>query len=430
MIRHALALLKRWKETSSRKPVLITGARQVGKTWLMKEFGETHFSTYIYINFERDKLLVNLFDQDFDVQRIINAIEIFFGKKITPGETLLILDEIQEVKGGLTSLKYFQEELPELHIIGAGSLLGITLKQSTSFPVGKVNFLHLYPMSFTEFLNACGQEGLGKVIQDKDWSMASLFKEKFREYLRYYLYTGGMPEAVLHFSSTGKTEGVRAIQENILFSYQNDFAKHAPKDIIPRLHLIWNNLVSQLAKENKKYIYGMLKEGARAREFESALSWLEDYGLVYKIYRVNKAGIPLKGYQDKKAFKLYALDVGLLGAMVGLSEKALLEGDALFTHFKGALSEQYVMQQLISKGHRNLFYWSNESGQAEVDLITEYENVIYPIEIKSAENLQSKSLKTFSEKHKDIHCYRTSLSDFRKENWLTNVPLYGIEALI
>lgn len=430
MIRHALASLKRWKETSSRKPVLITGARQVGKTWLMKEFGKTHFSSYIYINFERDKLLANLFDQDFDVQRIINAIEIFFGKKIIPGETLLILDEIQEVRGGLTSLKYFQEELPELHIIGAGSLLGITLKQSTSFPVGKVSFLHLYPMSFTEFLNACDQDGLAKVIQNKDWSMASLFKEKFREYLRYYLYTGGMPEAVLHFSSTGKTEGVRAIQENILFSYQNDFAKHAPKDIIPRLHLIWNNLVSQLAKENKKYIYGMLKKGARAREFESALSWLEDYGLVYKIYRVNKAGIPLKAYQDMKAFKLYALDVGLLGAMAGLDEKALLEGDVLFTHFKGALSEQYVMQQFISAGHRNLFYWSNESGQAEVDLITEYENVIYPIEIKSAENLQSKSLKTFSEKHKNIHCYRTSLSDFRKENWLTNVPLYGIEALI
>lgn len=429
MFREAMTALKQWKENPSRKPLLLIGARQVGKTWLMKQFGKTDFSSFVYINFERDKLLVNLFEQDFDVARIINALEISSGKKIIPGETLLMLDEIQEASGGLTSLKYFQEELPALHIIGAGSLLGISLKQQSSFPVGKVTFLQLQPMNFKEFLHACGQEALMQVLQKRDWPMMALFKEKFKEYLRFYLFTGGMPEVVQKFASSGKTDEIRSLQENILLSYQNDFAKHAPKEIIPRLHLIWNNLSSQLAKENKKFIYGMLKEGARARDYELALNWLEDYGLVFKLYRVNKAGLPLKAYQDLKAFKLYALDVGLLGALSGMGEKALLEGDGLFSQFKGALTEQYVIQQLRSAGLKHLFYWSNDSGQAEVDLVLEHQNVIYPIEIKSAENLQSKSLKTFADKYKSIHCYRTSLADYRAEDWMTNIPLYAISEI-
>jgi uncharacterized protein len=380
MFREAMLALKQWKDSPSRKPLLLIGARQVGKTWLMKQFGKSDFSSFVYINFERDKLLVNLFEQDFDVARIINALEISSGKKIIPGETLLMLDEIQEASGGLTSLKYFQEELSALHIIGAGSLLGITLNQQSSFPVGKVTFLQLHPMNFNEFLHACGQEALMQVLQERDWPMMALFKEKYKEYLRFYLFTGGMPEVVQQFSSSGKTGEIRPLQENILLSYQNDFAKHAPYEIIPRLHLIWNNLSSQLAKENKKFIYGMLKEGARAKDYELALNWLEDYGLVFKLYRVNKAGLPLKAYQDLKAFKLYALDVGLLGALSGLDEKALLEGDELFSQFKGALTEQYVIQQLRSAGHKHLFYWSNDSGQAEVDLIFEHQNVIYPVE--------------------------------------------------
>jgi uncharacterized protein len=429
MFREAMLALKQWKDSPSRKPLLLIGARQVGKTWLMKQFGKSDFSSFVYINFERDKLLVNLFEQDFDVARIINALEISSGKKIIPGETLLMLDEIQEASGGLTSLKYFQEELSALHIIGAGSLLGITLKQQSSFPVGKVTFLQLHPMNFNEFLHACGQEALMQVLQERDWPMMALFKEKYKEYLRFYLFTGGMPEVVQQFSSSGKTGEIRPLQENILLSYQNDFAKHAPYEIIPRLHLIWNNLSSQLAKENKKFIYGMLKEGARAKDYELALNWLEDYGLVFKLYRVNKAGLPLKSYQDLKAFKLYALDVGLLGALSGLDEKALLEGDELFSQFKGALTEQYVIQQLRSAGHKHLFYWSNDSGQAEVDLIFEHQNVIYPVEIKSAENLQSKSLKTFADKSKSIHCYRTSLADYRKEDWMTNIPLYAVSEI-
>jgi uncharacterized protein len=429
MFREAMLALKQWKDSPSRKPLLLIGARQVGKTWLMKQFGKSDFSSFVYINFERDKLLVNLFEQDFDVARIINALEISSGKKIIPGETLLMLDEIQEASGGLTSLKYFQEELSALHIIGAGSLLGITLNQQSSFPVGKVTFLQLHPMNFNEFLHACGQEALMQVLQERDWPMMTLFKEKYKEYLRFYLFTGGMPEVVQQFSSSGKTGEIRPLQENILLSYQNDFAKHAPNEIIPRLHLIWNNLGSQLAKENKKFIYGMLKEGARAKDYELALNWLEDYGLVFKLYRVNKAGLPLKSYQDLKAFKLYALDVGLLGALSGLDEKALLEGDELFSQFKGALTEQYVIQQLRSAGHKHLFYWSNDSGQAEVDLIFEHQNVIYPVEIKSAENLQSKSLKTFADKSKSIHCYRTSLADYRKEDWMTNIPLYAVSEI-
>ena len=426
MIRDAEIKLKEWKDSKNRKPLLIYGARQVGKTWLMKNFGKTEFSTFIYINFEKEIQLRGIFETDYNPQRIIKLIEIHTNQKIEFGKTLLILDEIQEAKGGLTALKYFNEELPELHLIGAGSLLGIALKQQTSFPVGQVEFLNLYPLNFGEFLKASGNTSLFNLLIEKDWSLIETFKSKYINLLKQYYYVGGMPEVVNSFIEDEDYNKVRTIQQNILTSYEQDFSKHAPLEIIPRIRMIWNSVISQLAKENKKFVYGLIKEGARAKDFELALSWLEDYGLIYKIQRTKKSNVPLAAYSDLGIFKLYVIDIGLLGALGNLNARILVENDSLFNEFKGSLTEQYVLQELIQMKKNQVHYWSNDSGSAEIDFIFEQDSKIIPLEVKAGENLQAKSLKTFSLKYPEIHCFRTSLSDYREESWLTNIPLYSI----
>lgn len=426
MIRDAELKLKEWKDSKNRKPLLIYGARQVGKTWLMKNFGKTEFSTFIYINFEKEIQLRGIFETDYNPQRIIKLIEIHTNQKIEFGKTLLILDEIQEAKGGLTALKYFNEELPELHLIGAGSLLGIALKQQTSFPVGQVEFLNLYPLNFGEFLKASGNTSLFNLLIEKDWSLIETFKSKYINLLKQYYYVGGMPEVVNSFIEDEDYNKVRTIQQNILTSYEQDFSKHAPLEIIPRIRMIWNSVISQLAKENKKFVYGLIKEGARAKDFELALSWLEDYGLIYKIQRTKKSNVPLAAYSDLGIFKLYVIDIGLLGALGNLNARILVENDSLFNEFKGSLTEQYVLQELIQMKKNQVHYWSNDSGSAEIDFIFEQDSKIIPLEVKAGENLQAKSLKTFSLKYPEIHCFRTSLSDYREESWLTNIPLYSI----
>ncbi|MCC6447700.1 MAG: ATP-binding protein [Chitinophagaceae bacterium] len=425
MKRNALTYLAHWKADKLRKPLLIKGARQVGKTWLMKSFGKTDFENVIYVNFEKDKLLQNLFEQDFDIQRILLALKIHSGITAVPEKTLLIFDEIQEAKGALTSLKYFSEDAPEYHIIGAGSLLGIALHQ-TSFPVGKIDFMELHPLSFGEFLQALGENELYALLQQNDWQMIHIFRERYTESLRQYYFTGGMPEAVYYFSMEKDFAGVRKIQDNILTAYQQDFSKHAPNEIVPRIRMLWNSVPSQLSKENKKFIYGLIKEGSRAKEYENALNWIEDYGLMLRVNRVTKPALPLKAYTDNKAFKLYISDVGLLGALAGLNEKVLLEGNRLFTEFKGALTEQYVLQQLVAENNIRPFYWSEEKSTGEIDFIIEHQNHIIPIEVKAEENLQAKSLKFFHQKYEPPVSIRTSLSDYRKESWLLNIPLYGI----
>lgn len=421
--------LVKWKSNKRRKPLLIKGARQVGKTWLMKEFGKNNFKEVIYINFEKDKLFQNLFEQDFDIQRILLAVQIYSGILPVAGETLIIFDEIQEVKGALTALKYFQENAPEYHVIGAGSLLGIALN-GQSFPVGKVDFLELFPLNFTEFLMAMGENDLIHLLEQHEWETIQLFRLKYISLLKQYYFIGGMPEVVRYFAEEKDFIEARKIQNDILSAYELDFSKHAPYDIIPRLRMLWESIPSQLSKENKKFIYGLLKEGARAKEYEIALAWLADYGLVHRVDRVTKAGFPLKSYRDLKAFKLYLSDIGLLCALSGLDEKIILEGDRMFSEFKGALTEQYVLQQLKTELNLNPFYWSDDRSSGEIDFLIENKNNFYPVEVKAEENLQAKSLKSFHTKYQPKLSVRMSLADFRKEDWLVNIPLYAIREIL
>lgn len=423
-----MAALQKWKVSAYRKPLIIRGARQVGKTWLMKKFGEEAYDRYVYINFEEQKRLGNLFKEDFDVHRILSALQIETGLSIDPVNTLIIFDEIQEVEGALTSLKYFQENAPQYHIISAGSLLGVALHRHTSFPVGKVEFLDLYPLNFAEFLEAANELPLLQLLENPDWELISTFKSKYIQRLKQYYYVGGMPEAVLSFIKDNNFERVRTIQGDILSAYEQDFSKHAPNDIVPRIRMLWNSIPAQLAKENKKFIYGIIRSGARAKDYELAMSWLMDCGLLHKVNRVSKPGLPLKAYEESSIFKLFMVDLGLLGAMVDLDAKTLLGGNKVFEEFKGALTEQYVLQQLITDQRLRPSYWAADNGRAEVDFLVQYAGKITPIEVKAEENLQSKSLKAFYEKYAPEQVIRSSMSDYRKEDWLTNLPLYALHA--
>lgn len=415
-----------WKNREDRKPLIVRGARQVGKTWLIKTFGKQEFSQMIYVNFEDEPQLKNLFQQDFDITRIINTLEIFSGLKITPYKTLIVFDEVQEAQRGITSLKYFCEKAKEYFVIAAGSLLGLSLHEQDSFPVGKVHFLDIYPLNFNEYLVAIGQQSLLNAIQRHDWQTISIFKDKLIGYLKDYYYVGGMPEVVNSFLKKRDYAEVRRIQKEILSSYENDFSKHAPINQIPRIRMVWNGIPAQLSKENKRFVYGVLKAGARAKEFELAIEWLVNAGLIYKCFKVSKPDIPLIAYKDDAAFKLYSLDIGLLGAMSGLDVKVIINGDALFEEFKGALAEQYVFNQLQTLDNIVLAYWTNERNTAEVDFILQYNNMIVPVEVKAAENLQAKSFRAFCQKYKPQKAVRTSLSNYRKEEWFENIPLYGI----
>lgn len=422
--------LLKWKHKSNRKPLIIRGARQVGKTWLMKTFGKQEYEQTVYINFESNKLLKGVFEEDFNTKRILTALQIETGITIQPENTLIIFDEIQEAPGALTSLKYFYENSPELHIISAGSLLGVALNRHTSFPVGKVEFLDLYPLNFIEFLIAKGQGDLVNLLRNSDWSLIKVYKNRYIELLRQYYYIGGMPEAVLSFVLEENFTEVRAIQKRILEAYEQDFSKHAPHEIVPRIRMLWNSIPAQLAKENKKFIYGIIKEGARAKEYEMAMSWLIDCGLVHKVYRASKPAMPLKAYEDHSAFKLFLLDVGLLAAMGDIDVTTLLEGNAIFQEFKGALTEQYVLQQLKTNKAVITYYWSAENATAEIDFLIQHSGNIIPIEVKAEENLRAKSLKSFVDKYAPGLAIRTSMSDFRKEEWLTNIPLYALSELL
>lgn len=429
MYRLAIKKLFRWKEKPNRKPLIIEGARQVGKTWLMKEFGEKAYNKTIYINFDSNTTMSDLFSYDLDINRLITGIELYSGQKIDPDNTLLIFDEIQEVPQALSALKYFYENAPEYHIVCAGSLLGIALHQGTSFPVGKVDFMSLYPLTFKEFLMATGKERFVELLDQQNYQMINSFKQTYIDALKQYYYVGGMPEAVQYFADYNDYNEVRNIQKKILFAYEQDFSKHAPNEIVPKIRMLWNSIPSQLAKENKKFIYGLIRTGARAKEYETAIMWLSDCGLIHKISRINQAGIPLKAYEDLKAFKIYLLDVGLLGCMTGLKQKTLIEGNNLFVEFKGALTEQYVCQQLKTIEDLNIYYYTNERGNCEIDFLIDRDNQIIPIEVKAEENLRAKSLKTYSEKFSPDICVRTSMSDYRKEDWLINLPLYVIEEI-
>ncbi len=426
MYRYKIEEFIKWKKSDYRKPLIVLGARQVGKTWLIQEFGRSEYKQTIYINFEKMKILRNLFVEDFDTSRILTALTVFSHKEINPDDTLIVFDEIQEAEGGITALKYFCEDVPQFHIIAAGSLLGISSHQKISFPVGKVDFLNLYPMSFSEFLIALDEEQLVQLLINKDWKMISLFKEKYLTFLRYYFIIGGMPEVVLHFVEKRDFRLVRNTQERILKAYQNDFSKHAPKEIVPRINMVWKSIPSQLAKENKKFVYGFIKEGGRAKEFEMAIQWLVNCGLIHQCYRVSKPAISLSAYQDLSAFKLYLNDVGLLAAMAKLSLHSILDYNVIFEEFKGALTENYVFQQLLLQDDLDIYYWTNENSTAEVDFIVQNDHEIIPIEVKSGLNLKSKSFKFFCSKYNPKKAVRTSLADFKQEEWMTNIPLYAI----
>lgn len=427
MLRSAYKDLVKWKYSSNRKPLILQGARQVGKTWLRKDFGETQFEKTVYLNFESSERLKNLFLADFDIKRIISTIEIEVGHKIQADKCLIIFDEIQEADKGLTALKYFYEQAPQYYIIAAGSLLGVSLQKNVSFPVGKVDFVRMYPMSFFEFLDNIGQNLLLEYLEAENWSVIDAFHDKLVDYLRLYYFIGGMPEAVANYIQFQDLNEVRNIQEKILLGYENDFAKYAPTETVPRIKLVWNHLISQLAKENRKFIYGQVKKGSRAKDFETAIAWLTDAGLVLKVNIVDKPAIPLNAYTDMDVFKLFCLDVGLLNAKAQISPKILLEKNTILTEFKGALTEQFVAQQLKIK--HEIYYWTAQSATAEVDFLIQKENEVIPIEVKAEENLKSKSLKVFSDKFHPKQAIRFSTNNYRVQDWMVNIPLYGVNQL-
>ena len=429
MYRIAMEKLLKWKDSKRRKPLIIEGARQVGKTWLMKEFGRQAYAETVYINFDSNPRMSELFSADLDIERIMLGLELYAGKKINPDNTLLIFDEVQEVPRALSSLKYFCENAPQYHIVCAGSLLGIALHGGTSFPVGKVDFLKLYPLSFKEFLMAMGKERFAELLDKQDYQMVSSFKQTYIDALKHYYFVGGMPEAVQSFADNKDFNEVRDIQKRILAAYEQDFSKHAPHEIVPKIRMLWNSIPSQLAKENKKFIYGLVREGSRAKDYETALMWLSDCGLVHKVSRVNTAGIPLKAYEDLKAFKLFVVDVGLLGCMTGLRGSTLLDGNDLFVEFKGALTEQYVCQQLKTLEDLGVYYYTNDRGSCEIDFIVDTGEQVIPVEVKAETNLRAKSLKTYQEKFAPEIAVRTSMADFKKEDRLVNLPLYAVEQI-
>ena len=430
MYRFTIEKLYKWKESKHRKPLIIEGARQVGKTWLMIEFGKTAYKDCVYINFDSNSVMAELFASDLNVSRIITGIELYAGKKIDPEETLLIFDEVQEVPKALSSLKYFYEDAPQYQIICAGSLLGIALHGGTSFPVGKVDFMSLYPLSFKEFVYATLGERYAQLLDAKDFELIKPFKQVYINALKQYYFVGGMPEAVQSFIDDKDFNEVRSIQKGILTAYEQDFSKHAPADIVPKIRMVWNSIPSQLAKENKKFVYGLVREGARAKDYEAAIMWLCDCGLIYKVGRVNSGAIPLKAYEDLKAFKLFVLDVGLLGCMTGINQSVLLNGNELFVEFKGALTEQYVCQQFKTLPDIGIYYYNNDRNTCEVDFVIDVGDKAIPVEVKAEENLKAKSLKSYRDRFSPEISVRTSMADYRQDDRFINLPLYMIEEIV
>lgn len=426
MERALMDKLVEWKNSPRRKPLILNGARQVGKTWLLKEFGRRHFANVAYINLDQNTAMQEQFELGYDIQRLVSAFQFETGEVIKEQETLVILDEIQECPKALTSLKYFCEEAPGLAVTAAGSLLGITIHSGTGYPVGKVNALDLYPMSFREFLAATGNAGMSELVASNDPAMINSFAGKITPLLRQYYYVGGMPEAAAAFLERGLLEDARSIQNQILSDYERDVSKHLSRAEAEYAIAAWRSIPSHLGRENKKFVFGHIAQGARARNYQSGITWLEQAGLVTKVRRISKPGLPLCPYADDAAFKLFLLDVGLLGAMVRLDKSTVIGGSTIFEEFKGALTEQYVCQQLVSECRFTPYYWSAENSSGEIDFLAQGDNQVYAIEVKAEENLRSKSLRAFKQKHPWVSAVRFSMSGFREQDWMRNVPLYAI----
>lgn len=418
--------LVRWRDSPRRKPLVLNGARQVGKTWLLKEFGSRYFGSVAYLNFDNNPSLAAQFEKGYDLPRLLLAFQAESGQKVIPGETLIVLDEIQECPKALTSLKYFCENAPELAVAAAGSLLGIAFHEGTGYPVGKVDMLDLYPLSFREFLDATGNAAFREIVDLGDGQLLGSFSARFEELLKQYYYVGGMPESVATFIGSDDLGAVRTIQEGILFGYERDVSKHLESARAEPVLSAWRSLPAHLGRENKKLVFGRIREGARARDYRFAITWLTQAGIAVRVPRVSKPGVPLSAYADESSFKLFALDVGLLGVLSGVDASSIIDGNALFTEFKGSLTEQYVCQQLVSDCGLSAYYWSAENSRGEIDFLVQREGRVYSIEVKAEENLRSKSLRAFSDRFPDVNSRRFSLSGLRDQEWMRNVPLYAI----
>ena len=429
MERFAMEKLVFWKNKKNRKPMILKGARQVGKTWLMKEFGQKHFKYTAYVNFDNNKYMKDVFEADYDLERILMAINIATGVKIEPQETLIIFDEVQENPKAIASLKYFCENAPEYPIIAAGSLLGVAIHKGVSFPVGKVDTMELNPLSFREFLSAVREDGLVQLIDRMDTNLLKAYRDKYIDWLKKYYYIGGMPEVVASFIEDKDFAEVRYLQNKIIEMYEDDFSKHTTENELPRIRMVWNSIPMQLAKENKKFFFGKIKEGARAKDFEIAIEWLQDCGLIKKVYNISKPAVPLKSYIEFSAFKLYLLDVGLLGALSELDAISILDGNSVFVEFKGAMTEQYVLQQLIADTEYTPYYYAETKSESEIDFVVQKGKQIVPIEVKAEENLRAKSLKVYCGKYQPELAVRTSMSDYREQEWMINMPLWTISRL-
>ena len=429
MYRSAIKKLKEWKNKEDRKPMILMGARQVGKTWIMKEFGKNEYAKVAYISFYNNDRMNDVFDMDFDVDRIIMNLNIESGITITPNDTLIILDEIQNAPKALESLKYFCEDANEYHVIAAGSLLGVAVHENVSFPVGKVDMLDLYPFSFREILLAMDEKNLVMALDSKDFSIIDNFSDKFLFWLKNYYYIGGMPAVVDLFRRNKDYVKARQIQKDILRQYEQDFGKHVDAKNLPRIRMVWQSIPIQLAKENKKFFFGQIKKGARSSDFEIAIQWLMDSGLIYKVNRVNEPHMPLKAYINMSAYKLFILDIGLLGALSDLPAKTILEKDEIFVEFKGAFTEQYVLQQLICDTQYTPYYYGTDKSTFEQDFMIQMEDKIVPIEVKAEGNIRSQSLKVYCEKYRPKKAVRFSTLKYMDQGWMVNIPLYAVSTL-
>lgn len=426
MKRKIYSKLIEWKESPSHKPLILNGVRQCGKTYIMKEFGKNEFQTFAYVNCDRNENLHQIFEGGFNISKIIRGISALSGVDIIPGKTLIFLDEVQSFPLVLESLKYFCEDAPNYHVAVAGSLLGIALHSGVSFPVGKVQTMKLYPMDFEEFLMAKGEQQLLRIMHDHDFDLLTALHEKCKDLLRQYYYVGGMPEVVKSYIDNGQLKPVRAIQNEILSNYAGDFSKHAPYQEVPRISMVWQSILGQLSRENKKFIYGALKKGGRAKEFEVAIQWLVDAGLVYKVNKCTKPQLPLKFYEDFTAFKLYLCDCGLMGAMADTAAKDVLIGDSVFTEYKGAFTEQYVLQQILSSGISDIYYYSADDSRMEMDFLMQREGALLPVEVKGGTSIKSTSLHNYLMEHPGIQAIRYSMLPYKKQDFLTNIPLYAV----
>ena len=417
-----------WKDSTNRKPLILNGARQVGKTWLLEQLGNRYFDKVAYLVCRKNQALKDVFSQDFDTERIIRALRALSGVDITPGDTLIVLDEVQDIPEAIESLKYFCEDAPEYHIAVAGSLLRISLHKDVSYPVGKVDEINVYPLNFAEFLLAKGEEEAYNLLKEKDFSTANLIHEKYVDLLRQYYYVGGMPEAVKVFIETDGLQAVRNVQKALLNGYERDFSKHAPKDQVARIRLVWQTLPSQLFKENKKFIYGSLKHGARAKDFETAIQWLVDAGLVYKVPLCKEVKLPLKAYEDPSAFKLFTLDLGLLGAMAGTEAKQVLIKNEIFSEYKGGMTEQYVLEEMKSNGEESIFYHKRDDGtRLEIDFMIQRDGKLLPIEVKAEGNVRANSLSSLLKQKPELHAFRYSMKPYIEQGQMTCYPLYAIQ---